>query len=187
MRERVLTTSLLDRDLVASARSGSLDAFDVIVDRHQARVFRLACNMLGNPDDARDIQQETFIRAWKSLGSLKDPANLGSWLHRIVVNLCLSYKRREKPVVELPDIAADGCIQRQFGQSAIADATIRTIYNLPLNHRTMLVLRILEEKSFEEIALILNCSENSARSRFFNATRLLRERMRPWTEELDND
>ncbi|MGB9619636.1 MAG: RNA polymerase sigma factor, partial [Armatimonadota bacterium] len=87
-----------DRELVSRAQAGDLQAFDALVSIHQARVFALARRTLGNDDDASDVQQETFVRAWRSLRKFRQQAEFGTWLHRITVNLCLSRRPREAAV-----------------------------------------------------------------------------------------
>src|SRR5450759_5384388 len=83
-----------DTELVARAQSGDLNAFDGLINLHQDRVFALAYRMLGNSEDAADVQQETFIQAWRSLHRFRGDAALSTWLHRIAVNICLSRRRR---------------------------------------------------------------------------------------------
>ena len=91
-----------DSDLVELAQSGNLEAFDKLVSTHQERVYALAYRMLSNPEDAADVQQETFVRAWNSLKKFRGDAEFSTWLHRIAVNICLSMRKRREFTVSEP-------------------------------------------------------------------------------------
>lgn len=182
-----------DAELVARAQAGNLDAFDELVSIHQSRVYALARRILGNDDDAADAAQETFVRAWRSLRKFRRDSELATWLHRITVNLCISRKRRREPVLvpfdediallrrEAP--AEPGPVQC-LERAETALMLRQVIAAIPAHYRVLLVLREIEDRPFEEIARILGCSEQSARTRAFRARRMLRERMRPYLEDL---
>lgn len=186
MRPRL---SEIDKDLIARAIEGKLEAFDELVELHQGRVFALAYRILGNRDDAADVQQETFVKAWRSLRKFRGEAAFSTWLHRITVNLCLSRKRRNDltSTVEFnedilsysagPSTAA--CIER--AETAIVARKV--LLALPANHRALLVLREIEERPFEEIAAMLGCSVGSARVRCSKARQIMRERFRAYMPE----
>ena len=99
-RLRFPLLALSDQDLVKRAREGDLQAFDELVSIHQARVYALARRILASDDDAADVQQETFVRAWRSLKGFRGDAGFATWLHRITVNLCLSRKRKHEAVLD---------------------------------------------------------------------------------------
>lgn len=178
-----------DRDLVELARSGNLEAFDELVMHHQERVFALAYRMLGNPEDARDVQQETFVRAWKYLSKFRGDAEFSTWLHRITVNLCLSV--RKKVEINACEPLFEDNLNHSYEHSGIATMeaaetaiTIRKVMAaMPSHYRALLVLREIEGRCFEEIARIIGCSEQSARTRASKARKMLRERMRPYLGE----
>lgn len=112
-------------DLVELAKSGDLAAFDRLVSLHQERVFALACRILGSVEDASDIQQETFIRAWSSLRKFRHDASFSTWLHRITVNLCLSRKRRREYTLYQPEIddrISDGVDQCPVSRASVPRA-----------------------------------------------------------------
>ena len=175
-----------EQDLVARAIEGSLEAFDELVELHQGRVFALAYRILANREDAADAQQETFVKAWRSLGKFRGDAAFSTWLHRITVNLCLSRKRRKDwtPMAEFTeDIlsysagpSAAACLERAETSAVVR----RVLMAMPANHRALLVLREIEERSFEEIAAVLGCSIESARVRCGKARNVMRERLRPY-------
>src|SRR5689334_17491375 len=87
---------LADPVLVAQARSGDADAFRALVDRHSRSLFRLAYRMTGNEQDAEDVVQETFLRAYRQLGKFDERASFGTWLYRIAVNCSLDFVRSKK-------------------------------------------------------------------------------------------
>jgi RNA polymerase sigma-70 factor (ECF subfamily) len=173
-------------NLVELAKDGNSIAFDQLIAQHQERVYALAYRILGNPDDAADIQQETFVRAWQHLRKFRRDAAFSTWLHRITVNLCLSMKRRKDYApheqwdedIHTPDSGA-ACPERTEEVIALR----RVLAAMPGHHRVLIVLRDMEERTFEEIADILGCSVISARTRLCKARALLRERMRPYLED----
>jgi RNA polymerase sigma-70 factor (ECF subfamily) len=181
-----------DKDLVGLAQSGSLEAFDELMFIHQARIFALAYRMLGNSEDAADVQQETFVRAWKSLNKFRKDAEFTTWLHRIAMNICLSMRKRQK-LISFEPLYEDSI---QCSSESVESGVIATMQSaetalyvrkvmaaMPAHQKALLVLREIEGRCFEEIAQILGCSEQSARSRACRARMLLRERLQPYLEE----
>jgi len=178
-----------DSDLVELAQSGNLEAFDKLVSTHQERVYALAYRMLGNPEDAADVQQETFVRAWNSLTKFRGDAEFSTWLHRIAVNICLSMRKRREFTVSEPMF--EDCIRLSAEPVGVATleatetaiALRKVMAAIPAHYRALLVLREIEGRCFEEVARILGCSEQSARTRASKARKLLRDRMRPYLGE----
>lgn len=178
-----------DTELVARAQSGDLNAFDGLVNQHQDRVFALAYRMLGNSEDAADVQQETFIQAWKNLHRFRGDAALSTWLHRITVNICLSRRRRPEPVQLDPAVEERlSASDSPNGVSCLVNTETalmvrKVIAGLPPHYRALVVLREIEERSFEEVAHIIGCTPASARTRASKARKLLRERLQPYLSE----
>lgn len=178
-----------ETELVARAQSGDLSAFDGLINLHQDRVFALAYRMLGNSEDASDAQQETFIQAWKHLHRFRGDAALSTWLHRITINVCLSRKRRPQPVQLEPAVEEKLSLANQSASTAClvsAETALmvrKVIDGLPPHYRAIVVLREIEERSFEEVAQVLGCSPASARTRASKARKLLRERLQPYLSE----
>ena len=177
--------------LVESAKKGDVEAFDKLVFLHQDRVYALAYRILGNADDSADIQQETFVRAWRNLCKFRQEAQFSTWLHRITVNLCLSFRRRKSSISEEP--FAEDAHSRSAPSDLLAcqekteplAALRRVLAAMPAHHRILLVLRDMDGYSFPEIAEILGCSVASARTRLCKARGILRARMRPYIVEED--
>ena len=180
-----------DEDLVALARDGSTDAFDELVALHQERVFALAYRILGNAEDAADVQQETFVKAWRSLRKFRQDAAFSTWLHRITVNACISRKRkadRETTVVFNEDVADNPARSTEVGcleKTETAAVVRKVVDGMPAHYRALIVLREIEGRSFEEVAGVLGCSVASARTRASKARKMLRDRMRPYFAEED--
>lgn len=181
--------SVTDAELVSRAQSGDLSAFDRLIAAHQERVFALAYRMLGNAEDAADAQQETFVQAWRNLSRFRGDAAFSTWLHRITVNTCLSRRRRPQPV-QLEPVLEERL--ESSDQSEGVSCLVKTetsmmvqkvIAGLPAHYRTLVILREIEERSFEEVAQILGCSLSSARTRASKARKLLRERLGPYLSE----
>jgi len=171
--------SRTDDELVGACLDGRRDAFDRIVARHQKSVYQICFRFAGNHADASDLSQETFLRAWRGLGGFKRQAALGTWLHRIAVNVSLNRVSSRPPAAErvdnlrLPDdrieTPADGAIR---GQQAAA--VRRAIAALPDRQRATVILRVYHELPHHEIAAILGSSVGSVKANFFHALRNLR-------------
>lgn len=175
-------------NLVELAKAGDLRAFDALVSLHQNQVHALAYRILGHDEDAADVQQETFVQAWRNLRKFRRESQFSTWLHRITVNLCLSRKRRREISCEpledhlclrSPEPSPAACLERTEDAAAVR----RVIDAMPGHYRVLIVLREMEERSYDEIAEILGCSIESVRTRLHKARKLLREKMRPYIEE----
>ena len=177
--------------LVESAKKGDVEAFDKLVFLHQDQVYARAYRILGNAEDSADVQQETFIHAWRNLRKFRQEAQFSTWLHRIAVNLCLSMRRRkgymsQESLVEELHIQSATLNPAACHERAEALAALRRVLaGMPTHYRILLVLRDMEERSFREIAEILGCSVASARTRLCKARNMLRARMRPYIVEED--
>ena len=168
-----------DRALVEAFRSGRRDAFDVIVDRHRRHVYQLCYRFVSNHEDASDLAQDVFVRAFKGLGNFKGDSSLGTWLYRVGVNACLNRLAMKKvdtePIEAMPrvdDRAADALDQVMREERA---AEVRSaIAKLPPKQRATLTLRVYQELSHEEIAQVLGSSVGAVKANFFHALGNLR-------------
>jgi RNA polymerase sigma-70 factor, ECF subfamily len=172
-----------DRALVELCLAGRRGAFDVIVARHRRQVYQVCHRYVGNHEDAADLAQDTFIRAFKGLKGFKAQASLGTWLYRIAVNVCLnrlSLKTpRSEPLepgdrVDLRAERPDTALLRDE-RSAEVRAAIR---QLPPKQRATLILRIYHELPHEEIAGILGSSVGAAKANLFHALANLKKLLR---------
>ena len=170
--------------LVDACLAGQREAFDFIVRRHQRRVYQLCYRFAGNHEDASDLAQDAFIRAYRGLRSFKGNASFSTWLYRVAVNVCLNRvgSRAPRRFVTL-DAAdrADARVERVDtallrGERA---AEVRAaIARLPRKQRAALILRVYHELPHEEIAAILGTSVGAVKANFFHALASLRKLLR---------
>jgi RNA polymerase sigma-70 factor, ECF subfamily len=179
-----MTTADDDTELVARCLAGDTGAFDVLVTRHRRQVYQVCYRFAGNHEDASDLAQDAFLRAYRALGTFKGRSAFSTWLYRVAVNVCLN----RKAVKQLPtepierrefagrgDEAADRLVIRQENAAAVRAA----ISQLPKKQRATMILRMYQELPHEEIAAILGSSVGAVKANFFHALanlkRLLRE------------
>jgi RNA polymerase sigma-70 factor, ECF subfamily len=168
-----------DRTLVAAFLTGRHEAFDLIVGRHQRHVYQLCYRFVGNHEDAADLAQDVFVRAFRGLRKFKGDSALGTWLYRISVNACLNRVAVRRPDTEPIDAAprVDGRAEdplERVVRGEQAAAVRRAIDKLPPKQRATLVLRVYQELTHEEIARILGSSVGAVKANFFHALGNLR-------------
>lgn len=163
-----------DRTLVAACLEGRRDAFDAIVERHQRQVYQLCYRFAGNHEDASDLAQDVFIRAYRGLHSFKGQAAFSTWLYRIGVNVCLNRmgSRAQKwttlEIADQPDLRierADARLLRGERAAAVRAAIAR----LPKKQRAALILRVYHDLPHDEIARIVGTSVGAVKANFFHA------------------
>lgn len=160
-----------ERILVDAARAGDLDAFELLVRRHQAAVYRLALRMLGSEADAEDMAQETFVQAWRSLGRFRGHSAFGTWLFRIATNRCLNAVAARRVTVTLDEeqVGAGGDPSETVQRHTRLRAMVAAMLELPAEQRAALVLRELEGLSYDEIANVLEISSSAVKGRIHRA------------------
>ncbi len=173
-----------DSDSVAVARvkAGDGDAYRALVDRHSRGVFRLAYRMTGNEQDAEDIVQETFLRAYKQLHRYESRASFGTWLYRIAANcsLDLARSRGRRPQVELLESpSGDPGPDRLLAGEEVRRKLTETLDELSGQERAAFVLRHFEGQPIEEIASSLGVSNAAAKHSIFRAVQKLRRALEP--------
>lgn len=163
-----------DAELVRLAQSGSREAFDEIVRRHQRHVYQLCYRFVGNHEDASDLAQDVFVRAFKALKGFKGDSALATWLYRIGVNVCLNRKALKTlpiepmPLLEPADTgleSADAAVARLERARQVRAA----IAQLPRKQRATLILRAYHDLPHDEIAKILGSSVGAVKANFFHA------------------
>jgi RNA polymerase sigma-70 factor (ECF subfamily) len=176
--ERVASPASLagldDESLVRESIAGRRDAFDVIVERHRRAVYQVCYRFVNNHEDASDLAQEVFVRAWRALPKFKGNAALSTWLYRIAVNVCLnrvSARRLETEPIE-SDRFEDTTLEDP-GEGLIrterAAAVRRAIAALPDKQRATLILRVYHDLSHRQIADVLGSSVGAVKANFFHA------------------
>ncbi len=171
-----------DQVLVRAAKGGDLDAFEVLLRRHQTPVYRVALRMLGSEADAQDASQEAFVQAWKSLGGFRADSSFATWMYRIVTNRCLNVIATHRQDQPLPDrLAALAGDPADAAESrARLDALLEAIQALPDEQRAAIVLRELQGLTYEETAEVLAVSLAAVKGRLHRARLTLVERMAGW-------
>jgi len=181
-----------DAAMVARVRGGDTDAYRTLVERYSANLFHLAYRMMGNEQDAEDVVQESFLRAFRQLKQFESRANFGTWIHRIAVNCSLDLLRKRQrqagrteslsaqPDDEIHALPSEGPSPERL----LVNAETREQVNLALNQLTALeraafVLRHFEEKSIAEISASLGVSGNAAKQSIFRAVAKLRVVLEP--------
>ena len=178
--------------VLARARQGDSDAFRALVETHSRQVFRLAFRMTGNEQDAEDVVQESFLRAYRQLGRFESRANFGTWLYRIVSNCSVDLMRSKQArhdqvrgdsldqegAVELP--AADMPNPERQAQSAEIDRRVQdALRDLSPLERAAFTLRHYEGRSIEEISETLGLGTSAAKHSVFRAVKKLRVALAP--------
>jgi RNA polymerase sigma-70 factor, ECF subfamily len=170
------TTS--DGELVRAVLGGDADAYAYLVNRYRSTYTRFAVRMLGNRDDAEDVLQSAFVRAYKGLGRCEDPEKFAAWLYQIVVNECRTYlsrrNRRERRF--LPGAAAgDPSTDHPWVALAVRDEILQAVGQLSIEQREAFLLKHVEELSYEQMRALTGVSESALKMRVKRACERLRE------------
>lgn len=181
-----------DAVVVAQVLAGDRDAFREVVERHSQTLFRLAYRMTGNEQDAEDVVQETFLRAYRRLNKFEARSSFSTWLYRIAVNCSLdqSRKRRQQderqlePNPELPDPmqtlpSTDPSTERLVLSAEVRKKVEATLNDLTEKERAAFVLRHYEGMSIEEVARAMGLRANAAKNNIFRAVQKLRRALQP--------
>jgi len=174
-----------DAELVRAVLAGSPEAFGPIVERHRRAVYRLCYRYTGRHEDAADLAQDTFLRAYRSLHTFKGEASLGTWLYRIALNVSLNHvtarakQRTPEPLEAAARTGAPGESPSDAVLRAERSERVRgAIARLPPKQRATLVLRVYQELPHEEIARVLGISVGASKTNLFHALARLREELR---------
>ena len=178
-----------DEELVARSRGGDLDSFNQLVLRWERPIYALAYRVIGREEDARDVAQETFLRAFRALSGFKGQAKFSSWLYRITLNLCRDWIRRERraPVAQAPEgvdlveLASEAepveSIEDLVARRELGRAVARAMAMLPEEQRTAIVLKEYHGLTFQEIADLLDCPLSTVKTRLYQGLGVLRKQL----------
>lgn len=172
-----------DSDLVRRVLAGEVEAFGVLVDRHHARCLRVAAHLLGSPDDAEDVVQDAFLRAYRHLAGYRERERFGAWLVRIVVNQCRTRSTREARYASLEslpqgfeeiasgaDDALDHALDAEHQRLRLAAA----LAQLPFEQREAVVLRYADALSYQDMATVTGAGVSALKMRVQRACERLR-------------
>ncbi|MFB3785763.1 MAG: RNA polymerase sigma factor [bacterium] len=184
-----------ERDLVFRAQQGDHEAFTVLARTYRDALIQLACGFLHDKEEALDVVQDVFLKAFRKLGSFKNESSLYTWLYRIAINQCKDRLRRKqrRPTVSLEELGNEGQVYEIPDPGASPEAVLEgsererrvraAIDSLPDKHKKVLLLRELGEMSYKDIAAVLRCREGTVMSRLFHARKMLAERLNSLIEE----
>jgi RNA polymerase sigma-70 factor (ECF subfamily) len=178
-----------DEELVTRSTGGDLDSFNQLVVRWERPIYALAYRVIGREEDARDVCQETFLRAFRALGGFKGQAKFSSWLYRIALNLCRDWIRRERrtPVAQAPEgvdlieLAGETepseSVEELVARREIGRAVARAMAELPEEQRTAIILKEYHGLTFQEIADLLECPLSTVKTRLYQGLSVLRRQL----------
>jgi RNA polymerase sigma-70 factor (ECF subfamily) len=183
-KEPDLSAPTEETELVRRARGGDLRAYDELVKRYQERIYATIYHMTSNHDDANDLAQESFIKAFQALKSFKGGSSFYTWLYRISVNKTINFlkQRKNRQAMSLndldfnaehdPDLIAlisDNTPRRAAGLTELQEKLNAALLKLSEPHRLVIVLHDVQGQSHEEIAKVMDCNIGTVRSRLFYA------------------
>lgn len=178
-----------DEELVARSMGGDVDSFNQLVLRWERPIYALAYRVIGREEDARDVVQETFLRAFRSIGGFKGQAKFSSWLYRIALNLCRDWIRKKKrtPVMQAPegvdviemaaDVGPTESIEDLVARKAMSEVVSRAMAVLPDEQRTALILKEYQGLTFQEIADLLGCPLSTVKTRLYQGLLVVRREL----------
>lgn len=176
--------------LLERAKKGEVEAFELLIERYQKKVFNIALKMLGNHDDASELAQEAFIKIYKSIKGFKEESSFSTWVYRIATNVCLDElrKRKNRKLTYLDEViqSEDGDLKREIADQGLSPDAIaeqkelkralnQAILSLSEEHRVVLIMRDLHGMTYEEIAKVTKCPEGTVKSRINRARLSLKE------------
>jgi RNA polymerase sigma-70 factor (ECF subfamily) len=174
-----------DIELVQEVQNGRRHAFAELMRRYQERVYWVARRIVGSHDDADDIVQETFVKAYLSLGEFRGDSSFYTWIYRIAVNMSLNALRKRKIWSHLQEsqlltriFSSSDDPGKDLEDSEMETALQRVIAKLPRKQKAVFVMRYFDEMTYKEIGIVLNTSEGGLKANYFHALRKVRQHMR---------
>src|SRR4051812_12435580 len=176
-----------DPALVKAAQQGDMGAFEELVARHRDKIYARAFSMMRNEEEAVDLSQEAWVKGWQRLKQFQGESSFGTWMTRIIINLCLDQLRKQKrqrtESIEAMDQESGG-VERQMPvvtvnptagleRLGLRGRVEKAVAQLSYEHRTVLILHEFEEMEYKQIAKTMNCSIGTVMSRLFYARRKL--------------
>ena len=178
-----------DDELVARSMGGDAESFNQLILRWERPIYALAYRVIGREEDARDVCQETFLRAFRALPGFKGQAKFSSWLYRIALNLCRDWIRRQRraPVMQMPEgvdpgdlVAETGpveSIEDLVGRRQLSAVVEQAMALLPEEQRTAIILKEYHGMTFQEIADMQGCPLSTVKTRLYQGLTVLRRHL----------
>ncbi len=185
----------VDMELVARVKNGDVSAFDILTRKYRERLYRVVYNMVSNREDAMDITQNAFIKAFSSINSFRGGSAFYTWLYRIAINSSITFLKRARlrrffSLDNADETLASDDVLEKLSENRGAERGVilselkeklnEALQTLSIKHRTVIVLREIEGLSHQEISKITNTSENTVRTRLHYAKSILRERLKDY-------
>lgn len=181
--------NLTDEDLVARAMGGDLDSFNQLILRWERPIYALAYRVIGREEDARDVCQEAFLRAFRALPGFKGQAKFSSWLYRIALNLCRDWMRRQRraptvqfaegvdPVEQAAEQGPVESIEDLVSRRELSAVVEEAMALLPEEQRSAIVLKEFHGMTFQEIADLQGCPLSTVKTRLYQGLSVLRRHL----------
>jgi RNA polymerase sigma-70 factor (ECF subfamily) len=174
-----------EKGWIVRAREGDAAAFEAIYNRYERRLYAFIYRLMGNPEDAYDLTQDTFVKAYQALPRTAPDLNLSAWLHRIASNACMDVLRRRKLIRWLPwetfdtnpamEPAASDDPEGEFGQAETSEEVQVILNKLSHKHRTALILKEFQGMSGDEIGEVMGLTRSAVKSLLFRAREEFRQ------------
>ncbi len=179
-----------EKILIEKSKKGCVDSFEKLIDKYQTLAFNIAYKMLGNKEDASDITQEALVKVFKSIKNFKEESSFSTWLYRIVTNTCIDMIRKKKKIktfsLDNPIETENGKIERQiqgeenlpedvFEKKQIQKRVHRAISSLPEKYRIVIILRDIQDFSYDEISEIVGVPLGTVKSRINRGRIILKD------------
>ncbi|MEE8218811.1 MAG: sigma-70 family RNA polymerase sigma factor [Vicinamibacteria bacterium] len=167
-----------ERAVIEACQRGEREAFDELVLRHQRNVYRLCYRYVNNHEDANDLTQDVFLRAWRAIGRFRGQSSFSTWLYRIGVNACHNFRAaRRLQTQELPEALPDSRVgaQQRLEKEDEARRVREAVRRLPEKQRATLILKIYQELTHQEVAQVLGSTVGTVKANLFHALGNLRK------------
>lgn len=189
MGKGVETLSLREASLIEQSKAGDIDSFEELIVAHQKKAFNIAYRILGNLEDANDVTQEALIKAYRGIKKFNGKSSFSTWLYTIVNNACIDFIRKNRKVnltyldreyeteessYKVQIYSDEETPEEVFEKKEVQRLVHEAINKLNYEHRRVIVLRDIQQFSYQEIARILNCSEGTVKSRISRARKNLK-------------
>ncbi|MFC1525282.1 RNA polymerase sigma factor [Candidatus Latescibacterota bacterium] len=180
-----------EAELLRRLRAGDESAFDIVVRRYQERIFRYVSRLVGDADEASDIAQETFIRAYGQIDRFRGESALYTWLYRIASNLSINALRKRGlrsfiGLDEAPSLVAAGGPEEDLRAAQIRERVAEAVDQLPPRQRSIFILRQYDQLSHREISKVVGSSEGAVRAGYFHAVKKLQKSLADLTATYDD-